>query len=248
MLKRRLRLVALVTIIALGVGIVVQAGDRKRARRIAMPMASGAAGQTLQGVVICPQFIAMNYGSYCVWYAIECVDGVATGPVVLNGPCDLSPQTPCNCSPAVTMPGSDQAVSVEMDGFAGDLIQPIAVPGKVNAKVSISASESGNLELMHTVHKNIIARAQIPTAGGLTAGVYLQLISMTTSPKHPLDSRITHRDRMGTMLVHSGSQIVAQEKVDAEIDAAHVKLMPGRTNVAIVNFQGDDYCVMLKKP
>lgn len=248
MLKRRLRLVALVTMIALGIAFAVEAGG-KRSRRFTAPAAVGSDVPSLESdIVICPQFIAMNYGSYCLWYAIECVDGVVTGPVGLNGPCDLSPQTPCNCNPAVTIPGSNQAVAIGVDGFAGDLRRPIPVPDKVSAKVALSANESGNVELLHTLHKDVVAKAQIPTASGQTEEIYLQLISLTTRPTHPLDSRIAHRDRMGTMVIHAGSQILPQEKVEAEIDAAHVKLMPGRTKVAIVNFQGDDYCVMLNKP
>lgn len=249
MLKRRVGLVVLVTLIALGVGFVVQAGDRKRARRIIGPVAGNAVAPLSDDVVtICPIY-SMSGGPFlCEWYAIRCVNGQSVGPELYVAECNLSPQTPCNnCYPAAVAPVPCSTVFIGIDGFEGDLQGPITIQPKGVAKIPLNANESASLEYINVVHGSVIAKAEIPDSNGQKEEIYLQLISRTTKPQHPLDARIPGHDRMGTLTTQTGWQIRPQDKVDAEIDVKHIKLQPGRTRVIVVNYQGDDYKVVLKR-
>lgn len=248
MLKRRIGLVVLVTLIALGVGFVVQAGDRKRARRIIGPVAGNAVAPLSDDVVtICPIY-PMGGSGLCEWYAIKCINGQNAGPTSFVGACDLTPQFPCNnCYPTSIEQGPCETAYIGSDGFAGELTGPVTLPKKGSAKVAISSTESATLEYINVVHGNVIAKSEIPDGNGQKEVIYLQLISKTTKPQHPLDARIPGHDRMGTLTTQTGWQIQPQDKVDVEIDANHIRLLPGHTRVIVVSYQGDDYKVILKR-
>lgn len=247
MLKRRVRLAALVTIIALGIAFAVEAGG-KRARRIISPVAGNAAGPLSADVVtICPIY-PMGGPSICEWYAIKCINGQNAGPMYFLGACNMTPQFPCNnCYPTATEQGPCETAYIGIDGFAVELPGPVKIPKKGSAKVAVSPTESASLEYINVVHGNVIAKAEIPDSNGQKEALYLQLISRTIMPQHPLDARIPSRDRMGTLTTQSGWQIQPQDKVDVELDAKHIKLLPGHTRVIVVNYQGDDYKVILQK-
>jgi hypothetical protein len=254
MFQRRSGLAALVMVLTLTIGVATQGGDRKRARRMAAPVTSAPAPVSSdeadsvdQAVTICPIYIAVNYGSYCLWYSIRCIDGKPAGPCPYTAACTISPQVPCNnCQPQATNPPPDSVVTT-IDGFSSDLKGPVAIREKTASKVRVAGNEQADIALSHTIHQNVIAKVEVPTANGGTESVFVQLVSLTTRVNHPMDQRIQSPARLGAMLSHTGVQIQPQEKVDLEIDASQVHVVPGRTRVVMVSLEGDEYCVTLKK-
>lgn len=248
MKRPRILLVALLAVVSFAAALNVQAASR-RPRRVLIPQAAAATTPPVTMTpVICPQYIYMHYPSYCMFYAIECVDGKVTGPTTWLGPCDTAcPQPPCNCAPGSTHPTPETFIADTLDGFSADLTAPAAVPEKSTAKYSVSSSESADVELRHTVLKNVIVKARISNTSGQAEEVFLQLTSMATTPQHPLDPRVKNQERMGTVLAHFGHQVIPQEKNDSEITPTQVKRVLGKQRTVVITFQGDEYLVLLKK-
>lgn len=247
MKQPRFLLVVLLTVVSFAAALNAQAASR-RPRRVLIPQAAAATAPPVTLTeTICPQYIYMRYPTYCMFYAIQCNDGHVVGPITWVGPCDTPcPQAPCSCMPGSTHSTPGTFVSPAIDGFAGDLAATTPLPEKSTAKYQLSATESTDVELRHTVLKNVVVKANIGGMSGQTETVFLQLTSFVTAPQHPLDSRVKNQERLGTLLTHVGHQVTHQEKTDAEVGSAQIKLVPGKQKTAVLTFQGDEYLVLLK--
>ena len=258
MLQRRMPLLSLVALIALGVAVSAEAGSRKRACRLQVVSCAFQNQPVAKDDVnlICPMYPWANHGSYCSYYAIPCVNGVQQAPVNYDGACGLPPASPCDdgCivrlrKDEIPIPRKQDVVADSLkDGFTGDL-KAIGFAASTTIEIQVKDGNSTKSAWVKLSNSFIEHRKIVKFQDNNNNDVYAQLFKVTVTAE-PVNGTSPKDIEFLTEQTHFiGHQVAATPDAENAKKSEVVKHQQMNTRIHLVTRMGaqHEYTVILKK-
>lgn len=243
MLRRQIRLFALVAILVSGIIMTADAGGKRRRQSPVVCTPKAVAS-------ICPLYKWMDNGSYCSWYAVQCDENnnQISPPVSYDAACDAGPQYPCQgCVPVML---DKRAYDTGLKtGYPGPLLNYKPIDPQFRERMRDKKNDPGHLENIRIQNVSFVDKvADVDVGGGRTIRVQLKgLVTVVHDDDRP---KLEYGNKMEHHVIHAGTQIDPrshQPNVAGPLPSRPHE-NPAYTGVRIVTYLNQEYVVLLKDP